>query len=305
MAQEATRQQIHLGQCDQYRRRSTNSNHRSIQITFDANIRSLAVDVARRLHQTAAMTVYMFNLSFNHYENLYVQAHEQVFHSNYTSSLHMTMTEVLLNEIYQNVKAKVDSLLIVSHLNFFSDETCNIWKKRVINLYVHVSTTATSTRNEFHLKAKVEVAKIMNAKTQARWFFNHIVDVLQSQFWRMNTFVINTCFTMKTLWSELEAFDELKHVFFISCDSHELQLLLDDILKLSWFVKILEDAQWIVKFFLTALKELTILWKFQTMISINLFFWLEDTQCFSAEISSILIICEMMKSLYMKLRSKR
>ncbi len=72
---------------------------------------------------------------------------------------------------------------------------------------------------------------------------------------------------MRALWSELEAFDELKHVFFISCDSHDLQLLLDDIIKLSWFTKILKKAQWIVKFFLTALKELTILWKIQMMIS--------------------------------------
>ncbi len=182
MTQRATHQQIHLDQCDQYIRRSINSNHHLIQIIFDANIRSLVVDVARRLHQTATMTVYMFNLSFNHYENSYIQAHEQVFHSNYTSSLHMTMTEVLLNEIYQNMKAKVNSLLIVSHLNFFSDETCNIWKKKVINLCVHISTTATSTRDKFHLKTKVEVVKIMNAKTQARWFFNLIIDMLQSQF---------------------------------------------------------------------------------------------------------------------------
>lgn len=66
------------------------------------------------------MTVYMFNLSFTHYKNSYIQAHKQVFHSNYLSFLHMTMTEVLLNKIYQNVKAKVNSLLIVSHLNFLN-----------------------------------------------------------------------------------------------------------------------------------------------------------------------------------------
>ncbi len=113
----------------------------------------------------------------------------------------------------------------------------------------------------------------MNAKTQAVWLFNLIDETLQQQFWRMNTFVIDTCFTMKTLWSELEAFDQMKHVFFISCDSHELQLLLDDILKLFWFAKILEDAQWIVKSFLAALKELTILWKFQIKVSVNLNFW--------------------------------
>ena len=80
MVSEATRQQVHLDQCDQYRRRFTNLNHHLIQIIFDANIRSLVIDVTRRLHQTVTMTVYMFNLSFNHYENLYVQAYEQVFH---------------------------------------------------------------------------------------------------------------------------------------------------------------------------------------------------------------------------------
>ncbi len=75
MNHEATRQQIHLDQCDQYRRRSTNSNS-LIQTILDANIRSLVIDVAKRLHQTATMTVYMFNLSFNHYENSYVQAYK-------------------------------------------------------------------------------------------------------------------------------------------------------------------------------------------------------------------------------------
>jgi len=75
MNHEATRQQIHLDQYDQYRRRSTNSNS-LIQTILDANIRSLVIDVAKRLHQTATMTVYMFNLSFNHYENSYVQAYK-------------------------------------------------------------------------------------------------------------------------------------------------------------------------------------------------------------------------------------
>ncbi len=50
MVSEATRQQVHLDQCDQYRRRrSINSDHHLIQIIFDANIRSLVIDVARRL----------------------------------------------------------------------------------------------------------------------------------------------------------------------------------------------------------------------------------------------------------------
>jgi len=58
MASGATRQQVHLDQCDQYRRRRpTNPDHHSIQIILGANIRFLAVGVAKRLHQTAAMAV--------------------------------------------------------------------------------------------------------------------------------------------------------------------------------------------------------------------------------------------------------
>jgi len=97
---------------------------------------------------------YMSNLSFNHYENLYIQTHEHVFYTNYTSSLNTTMTEVLLNEIYQTVKSKINSMLIKHYLNFFNDESINIQKKRVINLYIHVSKTATSEEEEFYLKTE-------------------------------------------------------------------------------------------------------------------------------------------------------
>ena len=148
--------------------------HHSIQIILTANIKFLVINVARRLHQTVTMTIYMINLSFSHYENSYIQAHEQVFHTNYISFLHTTMTEVLLNEIYQTVKSKINSMLTDQHLNFFSDESINIQKKRVINLCMHISKTATSEEEEFHLKTEVEVIEIMNAKTQAVWLFNLI-----------------------------------------------------------------------------------------------------------------------------------
>jgi len=170
MIKEASRQQSHLNQCNTYQTRVINrpSSHASAQIILDAQIRSLSAAVIKALHRTTTMMIFMFNLSFNHYENSYIRAHEQAFHSQYTSSSHMIMTEVLLNEIYQTVKTKIDSMLMSHHLNFFSDESINIRKKRVINLCVHVSKTATSKEEEFHLKVEVDVTKIMNAKTQAR-----------------------------------------------------------------------------------------------------------------------------------------
>ncbi len=101
---------------------------------------------------------------------------------------------------------------------------------------------------------------------------HNIDDVLKGKFWRMSCFATDTCATMRALWSELEAFDQLKHVFFVPCDSHGFQLLLGDILKLPWFIEVLEGAQWIARSFLAAPKELTILWRFQrsTVIDVRL-----------------------------------
>ncbi len=65
------------------------------------------------------------------------------------------------------MKSKINSMLIEHYLNFFSNESINIRKKRIINLCVHVSKTTTSEEEEFHLKTKVKVTEIMNVKTQA------------------------------------------------------------------------------------------------------------------------------------------
>jgi hypothetical protein len=128
MVKEASRQQSHLNQCNTYQTRVINqsSSHASAQRILDAQIRSLSAAVIKALHRTMTMTIYMSNLPFNHYENSYVRAHEQVFHSNYISSSHTTMFKSLLKKTYQNVKTKIDSLLIAHYLNFFSNETSNI-----------------------------------------------------------------------------------------------------------------------------------------------------------------------------------
>jgi DNA replication protein DnaD len=163
----ATRQQTHLNKCTAYINRPINLFSSSVQTKLSLKIRSLSSSTIKTLNQTTAMTVYMSNLSLNHYENSYVQAHEHVFHIQYTSSSHLIMTEVLLNEIYQMMKTKIDFMLMNHYLNFFSDESTNIRKKRVINLCVHVSKTTTSNEEEFYLRVKVNMTEIMNARTQA------------------------------------------------------------------------------------------------------------------------------------------
>ena len=163
----ATRQQTHLNKCTAYINRPFNLFSSSVQTKLSSQIRSLSSSTIKTLNRTAAMTVYMSNLSFNHYENSYVRANKHAFHTQYTSSSHLIMTEVLLNDIYQTMKTKIDSILMSHYLNFFSDESTNIRKEKVINLCVHVSKTATSNEEEFHLRVEVDVTEIMNAKSQA------------------------------------------------------------------------------------------------------------------------------------------
>ncbi|KAJ5103082.1 hypothetical protein N7532_003611 [Penicillium argentinense] len=57
---------------------------------------------------------------------------------------------------------------------------------------------------------------------------------------------------MIATWGELRTRDELKHVFFIPCDSHGLQLLMQDLLSLPTIVSVFKRAASIVSYFNTA-----------------------------------------------------
>ena len=108
------------------------------------------------------MSVYMINLPFNHFENKYVIIAYQILHSEYKSSHHKFVAKSLLNETYKIVKLKINVCLnVFNHFNFFTDETVNIRKKKVINLCCHVFF-----EDGFHIKIDVKIVEIMNATMQ-------------------------------------------------------------------------------------------------------------------------------------------
>ncbi len=53
-----------------------------------------------------------------------------------------------------------------NYLSFFTDETINIRKKRVINMCCHVSSSTTSNEKDFHLKTMIKVTEKMSAVIQ-------------------------------------------------------------------------------------------------------------------------------------------
>src|SRR5216117_272218 len=65
------------------------------------------------------------------------------------------------------------------------------------------------------------------------------------------------------MWLEIQKLDEFKHVFFIPCDLHGLQLLVGDLLKIPVFKEVLNKAQTVVKSFRRSLLQYARLRDFQ------------------------------------------
>lgn len=277
-AKVATRGQQHLQTCNAFQevqeRRQQETSSRSskslIQLPITPLIRPLNQAQVAHAHRAAAMSVFMTNLPFNHFENPYVIAHHQALHPGYKPPHHKLVGGKLLDDAYETVKLKVNQQLdACSYLNFFTDETANIKKERVINLCCHVPSSATSRGGGFHLKAMAGIAETMTAAVQAEWMIKGCREATNNQLWRVNCIGTDTCSTMKAMWSEIRKFPEMRHVFFVPCDSHGLQLLLGDILKLPFFADIMQKAQSIVIAFRGSNKELAILWNFQMKVSRN------------------------------------
>ena len=270
MAKGTTRQQEHLDfRCTSYKvhmmayiaQQEEEGQKPHIQSTLIAR-HVLPAEQVLRLHRTAAMACYMTNLPFSHWENPYVREHERQLHAGYVPPSHSQLAGPLLEWAYGNVKEKVDSILRAPDLNFFTDETTNVRKERVINFCCHVPKTATSTGGGFHLKADVGIARVMDGEVQARWLHEQLVSVTGGELWRVNSVATDTCDTMRKVARLLAKLPGMQHVFFVGCDSHGLQLLLKDILKKPFIAKALKKAQRIAVSFLASPKELSILWDY-------------------------------------------
>lgn len=59
----------------------------------------------------------------------------------------------------------------------------------------------------------------------------------------------DTCDIMINIWEELENYAEFKYYLFISCDNYDIQFIIKDILKISAFSNIIDQAQNLAKSF--------------------------------------------------------
>src|SRR5436190_10766642 len=103
----------------------------------------------------------------------------------------------------------------------------------------------------------------MTATAVAQWLRNHLVTLTKGDIARINSIITDICKLIFKMWLEIQKLDEFKHVFFIPCDSHGLQLLIGDLLKIPGFKEVLNKAQTVVKSFHHSLLQYAHLWDFQ------------------------------------------
>ena len=171
----AFREQTHLNQCQSYQKHQEEMKKKnptivakkSNQIFIIFMIRFFSQTQLIQIHRANAMTVYMTNILFNHYEDFYVIESFNVLHSTYKFFSRKAITEKLLDEAYEAIKLQIMKRLnICNHFNFFTDETVNIRKKRVINFCCHVLSSNSFFEGEFQLKTITEFSENMNVAVQ-------------------------------------------------------------------------------------------------------------------------------------------
>ena len=143
------------------------------------------------------------------------------------------------------------------NLNVVTDESSNIRSARICNVSIHTPSGA------IHYISEDIRAKQMNAIAVAQWLRNHILSLSNGDGSRINSIITDTCKLMFSMWSEMQKFVELKHVLFIPCDSHGLQLLVKDLLKILTFKNIMNKVQTVIKSFRSSLLQYAHLREFQ------------------------------------------
>lgn len=204
----------------------------------------------------AATAVYMTS----QYENKYVAAHLHGLDSSYKAPSHGALVGHLLDQCYEDVNDKVDARLRAPRfLNFYTDESNNIRKDRVINFLAHTPKGCGTKGRCFYIHSESNGAKTMDAKTQAAWLITQMTQTTEGKLWRVNSLTTDTCNLMHALWKSLKKDPRLEHIFCAPCGSHGIQLLIKDIISVKWYAGVIRRAQLIVRSFRAAHKEYNVL----------------------------------------------
>jgi hypothetical protein len=160
----------------------------------------------------------------------------------------------LLTQAYEKMKQEVMSLMQSSGcINFVTDDSDNINQQRITNLSASIDGTSFYLCNEDIPGVKHDTQLL------ASWMRDRMLYYCGGQPLRINSYATDTENKMRAVYTILSSSDYFKHVFWIPCNSHGLQLLMRNIAKLPWFAEVFETASAVVNYFHRSNKQVTML----------------------------------------------
>ena len=249
-----TRQREHLKVCRKYLKSiSKDSNEANTTFNDQSDVKSAQSEInfprltsmqKHDLDLQAAMWCYMANQPFNMYENPFSRTFLRNLNPAYKPPSRNTISGPLLEEVHSNIKTRTDILLSsLDCIDVSTDESSNITSARICNISVH------SKYGALYYVSEDIGAKRMTSLAATQWLRNHLLVLSNHRLDRVNSITNDTCQTMRGMWKEIQKFEDLKHCLFVLCDSHGIQLLVGDLLKLPDFNDTIQKAQCIVKSF--------------------------------------------------------
>ena len=229
------------------------ANSNQSQINFP----SLTPARKKELDILAAMWCFLGNHPFNMYENAVGKKFLKEMNPAYEPPGRKAIAGPLLDSVYTMTKSRTDDMISAMNLiNIVTDESSNIRGSRIWNISVH------SPYGPLHYISEDIRAQQMTAAAAAQWLRNHLLVLSNNDLSRINSIITDTC-ALIAMWMEMQRFIELKYCLFIPCDSHEIQLLVKDLLEIPIFKDTLQKAQKLVKAFRHSLLQYARLRDFQ------------------------------------------
>ena len=141
------------------------------------------------------------------------------------------------------------------YLNFSADIFTNISQQCIQNLNVLLSDSIFFHWQSQNLK---KVKKF--AENTVNWLTSCMLKVT-TFIDQVNSLITDTCSTMRMTWRGLKK--EFPFIFYVPCDSHDLQLIMKDLFRLSDITELIKSAQWLITAFKNASLQLFYLWDAQ------------------------------------------
>ena len=253
LAKNATRQFNHLCECRKYldycaSNSIQNNVTRKVGIPAESinqlPIHQLSAREKEDLDIRAARVCLIGGYPFTLFESEEMKHFCNGMNSEYKPPTRQRIAGDLLDKVYHDIQADTNTFL-KSHdmLNIVTDESSNINHSRICNISIQTPVGPLHYVSE-------DVGSIrLNATGYALWLSQHLLRITNNDISRINSIAADTCATMLAMGEQLQLSDQFKHVFFIPCDSHSIQLLVKDILTIPYLKSILSNAQAIVSAF--------------------------------------------------------